>query len=160
MGEGASHVVIFAASGFHKLLEFGDDLFPAAVTGIVHTETVMDFLPTVQTENHIAALPVGPFNHIVIHKHAVGGQGEAEILIVLLFHRAGVGNKILDDLEVHQRLTAKKVHFQIAAAAGILNQKIQSTLAHFKAHYCPVAVIFTLAGKAVGAVQVAGVSNV
>ena len=39
------------------------------------------------------------------------------------------------------------------------NQEIQRLLAHLKAHDGPLAVVFTLAGKAVLAVQVAGVGH-
>ena len=120
----------------------------------------MDLLAAVQTEHHVAALPVGPLDHVVIHQNAVGGQGKAEVLAPLLFHAAGIGYQILHYLEVHQRLAAKEVHFQIASGARVLHEKVQRPLAHLKAHDCPLAVVFSLACKAVRAVQIAGVRDV
>ena len=160
MGEGTAHIVVLAASLFHELLELGHDLLPAAVTCVVHTEPIMDFLAAVQTQDHIAAFLISPLDDVVIHQHAVGGQGEAEILPPLLLNTAGVCHQILHHLEVHQRLAAEEVHFQIAAGAGIFHQEVQGALAHLEAHDGPVAVVLALAGEAVGAIQVAGVGNV
>ena len=42
----------------------------------------------------------------------------------------------------------------------MIHQKIQRLFAHFKAHQRPVAVVLALTGKAVAAVQIAGVRHV
>ena len=160
MGKRSAHIVALAAAGFHQLLELGHDAVKGAVTCVVHAETVVDLLASVQRQNHVVALTVGEFNHVVIDEHTVCGQGEAEILSLFLLDAPRVSDQVLDDLEVHQRLTAKEVNLQIVAVAGIFNQKIQSALADLKGHDRAVTVVLALAGKAVGAIEVAGVGDV
>ena len=120
----------------------------------------MDLLAAIQAQHHIAALPVGPFDDIIVHQHTVGRQSEAEVLSLFLLHAPGIGHQVLDHLEVHQRFTAKEVHFQIASGAGMLDQKIQGLFAHFIAHDRAFAVVLALTGKAIGAIEIAGVGNV
>ena len=72
---------------------------------------------------------------------------------------AAVGHQLFDHVKVHQRLAAEEVHFQVAAGAGVLDQEIHGPLAHLKAHQGTVALVAALRGKAVGAVQVAGVRH-
>ena len=106
------------------------------------------------------AFPVAEVDHVVVDEHAVGGEGEAEILVVLLFDAPGVGHQVLHHLEVHQGLAAEEVHLQVPPGAGIFDEEVQGPLAHLKGHHRPLAVVLTLAGEAVGAVEVAGVGNV
>ena len=95
----------------------------------------------------MADLSVGGI--LIIHKHAVGSKGKAEVFALLLFHAPCIRHKVLYHLKIHQRLAAEKVHLKIAAAAGIFHKEIQRTLAHFKAHHSPVAMIVALTGKAI-----------
>ena len=106
------------------------------------------------------ALFVGKLDHIIIDIHAVGGKGKAEVFAFFFFNAAGIPDQALAHIPVHQRLAAEKVHFQIAAGTGIFNQKIQRAFSGFKAHKCCLAVEFALCGKAILAVQVAGVRHV
>ena len=140
-------------------MKLGHDLFPAAVSGVVHTEPVVDFLAPVQGKHHVAAFPVGKVDHVVVDEHAVGGQGKAEMLVMFFFDAPGVSHQTLHHVKIHQRLAAEKVHLQMMAGSGMGNEKIKGLLAHFIAHKGPIPVIFSLAGEAVGAVQVAGVGH-
>ena len=160
MGEGAPHIVVLPVAGGHQLLELGNDLLPAAVSGVVHAVTVVNLLAAVQTQHHVAHFPVGEVDDVVVDQHAVGGQCKAEILVMLLLNGAGVGYQLLHHVEVHQRLAAEEVYLQIVAGAGILNQEVQRPLAHLIAHQGAVAVVLALTGEAVGAVEVAGMGNV
>ena len=160
VGKGAAHVVVLSPAGLDQLLEFGHDAVIAAHARVVHPGLVVDLLTAVQREHHVAHLFVGEVDHIVVDQHPVGGQGKAEILAPLLFHAAGVLHQPFDHVPVHQRFAAEEVHFQIGAAAGMLHQEIQRPLAHLVAHQRPLAVVFALTGKAIGAVQVAGMGNV
>ncbi len=153
MGEGAPHVVgLVRRAGSHQLLEFGHDGLPAALTGVVHPVAVMDFLPAVQREDHVVHFLVGKVDDIVVNEHSVGGQGEAEVLSPLLFHRAGVGHQILYHLPVHQRLAAEEVHLQIVPGARVIHEKVQRLLAHLIAHHRPLPMVVALTCEAVGAV--------
>ena len=129
------------------------------MAGVVLAEAVVDFLAAVQAQDHVVALLVAEVDDIIVNEHAVGGHGEAEVLIVDLLLLTAVGNQLFDHVKVHQRFAAKKVHFKVAAGAGVFDQEVHGTLAHFKAHQRTVALIAALRSKAVGAVQVAGVCN-
>ena len=159
MREGTAHVVVLIAPLLHKVLEVGHNPVIAAAAGSVYTEAVVDLLPAVQAQHHIVALLIGPLDDLVINVHAVGGQGEAEILVVLLLHRTGIGHQLLADLEIHKGLAAEEVHLQIPAGAGILDQEIQGALTGFKAHEAGIAVELSLRGEAVFTVQVAGMGH-
>ena len=54
----------------------------------------MDFLAAVQAQNDIVALLVAEINDIVVDEHAVGGHGEAEILVVDLLLLTAVGHQL------------------------------------------------------------------
>ena len=159
MGKGAAHVIVLVASGRYQLLELGHDALIAAVACIVHPQPVMDLLAAIQRQHHIAHFPVGEVDHVIVNEHTVCGQRKAEIFAPLLFHTAGILHQLLHHVPVHQRLTAEEVHLQIGAAAGVIHQKVQSLLANLKAHQRTVSMVFSLAGEAVGAVQVAGVRH-
>ena len=158
--KGASHVVALAASGLNQLLEFGHDAIPASLACVVYAEAVVDLAAAVKAQDHVVALAVGKVDDVIVDEHSVGGQGKAEVLVVLFFHRARVGDQLLDDVKIHQRLAAEEVDLQIAARARIGDEEVQGLLAHLKAHHGSVAVVLSLAGKAVGAVEVAGVRHV
>ena len=120
----------------------------------------MDLLPAVQGQHHVAALTVGKVDHVLIDEHSVGGQGETEVLARLLLNGPGIGNQLLYHIKVHQGLAAEEVHLQVFPGAGMGNQEVKGLLAHLKGHQRPVSVVLALGGKAVGAVQVAGVGDV
>ena len=61
--------------------------------------------------------------------------------------------------KVHQRLAAEEVHLQVPATPGMFDEKVQRAPADLKGHQRAVAVVLSLAGKAVGAVEVAGVGD-
>ena len=159
VGVGAAHVVVLVAALLHELLELGHDGIVAAMACIVLAEAVVDLFAAIQTQHHIVALLVAKIDHIVIDQHTVGGHGKAEVLVVDLLLLTAVGHQLFDHVKIHQRFAAKKVHLKVAAGAGVFDQEVHGTLAHFKAHQRTVALIAALRSKAVGAVQVAGVCN-
>ena len=120
----------------------------------------MDFLPSVQAEHHVAHFPVGKVDDVIINQHTVGRQGEAEILVLFLLDAAGISHQLLHHVKVHQRFAAEEVNLQVAPGAGMGHQEVQSLLSDLVGHNGTVAVILALAGKTVGAVQVAGMRDV
>ena len=120
----------------------------------------MDLFPAVQAEDDVVHLLVAELRHLIVQQDAVGGQGEAEILVVDGLLGAGVGHQVFHHLPVHQRLTAKEIHFQIAAASGIGNQKIQCLLTYFKGHQSSSSMIFALFCKTIFACKVTIMGNV
>ena len=159
MGKGTPHIVVLPAPGLYQFLELGHDFLPAAIAGVIYPEPVVHFLPAVQAQHHVAALPVDEIDHILVDLDAVGGQGKAEILPLLLLDAPGIGHQILHHLEVHQRFSAEEVHLQVFPGAGIFHQEIQRPLANLKGHHCPLPVVFALAGKTVRTVQIAGMGH-
>ena len=160
MGKGAPHVVVLSAPCFYQLLELGNNLLPAAIACVVHPVAVMDFLAAVKAQHHVAHLMVGKIDHVIVDQHAVCGQCKAEMLVMRFLDLTGIRHQLLHHIEVHQRLAAEEIHLQIVPGAGIFDQEVQRPLAHLIAHQRPVAVVLALTGKAVGAIEVAGVGNV
>ena len=146
------HIIVFAAARRDQLLKLGNDPVPASVSGIIHSEAVVNLAPAVKTQHHIAHLAVGKVNNVVVNKHSVCRQRKTEVLARLFFNAARIGDKTLYHVEVHQRLAAEKVDLKIAPFARIGYKKIQSLLSHLKAHHRALAVVFSLTGKAVRAV--------
>ena len=157
--EGATHVVVFATAGLNNLFEFRDNFIIAAVSGKVHAGQVVDFLPAVQAENHIAHFAVGEIDNIIIDENAVCCQSKSEILAVYLFLLSGICHELFYNIPVHKGLTAKEVHFKIPAAAGILDEEVQCAFSDFKTHERLIPMVFSLTCEAVGAVEIAGVGN-
>ena len=115
---------------------------------------------SVQTQHHVAALAVGEIDDVVVDEQAVGREREAEVFARLLFDAARVGDEVLDDLKIHQRLAAEEIHLQIAPSAGMGDEVIQREAADLEGHQRALALILPLTGEAIGAVEVAGVRDV
>ena len=160
MGEGSPHIVTLVSPLLDKPLELGDDDVIAPHPSQVLPQPVVDLLPAVQAEDHVVHLPVAERCHLVVQQHAVGGEGEAELLVVDGLLGPGIGHQVLDHLPVHQGLAPEEVHLQVHPATRAGNEKVQGLLAHGKGHQPPVPVVVPLAGKAVVAVEVAGVGHV
>ena len=82
------------------------------------------------------------------------------VFIMLFFNRTSILYNLLYDVKVHQRFTAEEIDFQVLAFAAVFNKEVNRSFAHFKAHKSALAVVFTLARKAILTVEVTGVSNV
>ena len=160
VGEGASHVVFLVPALFHETLELGHDDVVAALTGKVLAQAVVDLLAAVQGEDHVVHFLVAELGDLIVQQHAVGGEGEAEVLLVDGLQGTGVADQVLHHIPVHEGFAAKEVHLQVHPGAGVGHQEVQSLLAHLKGHESPVALVVALAGEAVVAVQVAGVGHV
>ena len=119
----------------------------------------MGNLAPVQRQHHIAHLPVGKVDHIIVDEQAIGGKGKAKVLIMEFLLLPTIGHQPLAHIPVQQRLAAKEIHLQIPAAGTVGNEIIQCLLAHFIGHDLTLAVVLSLAGKAVFARQVAIVGN-
>ena len=76
------------------------------------------------------------------------------LLGTAVFHQA------LHHVPVHQRLTAKKVHFQMLPVPRIGNEEIQGLFANLIAHQGTAAVVFPFLCKTISAGQVAVMGNV
>jgi hypothetical protein len=72
----------------------------------------------------------------------------------------GIGHQALDHVPVHQRFTAEKVHVQRLEGAGLFDQIVDGAHTHLVGHQRPLALIAPLAGKAVLAIEVAGMGHV
>ena len=159
VGEGAAHVVAFAAARIYKLLELRHNALPAPAAGVVNAEAVMHFLAPVETENDVVHLAVCKVDHVVVDEHSVRREREAEILPVLFLYASCVCDKLLDDFKVHQRLAAEEVDLKIVPCAGVGDEKVKRLLADLIAHDRALTMVLALACKAVGAVEIAGVRN-
>ena len=155
----AAHVIALLTSGIRELLEERNYSVIASLSPEVNPEPVVYLFSSVQTQDHVVALLIGPLDDFIGDAHAVCSQCEPEVLILLFFDASGVGDQLLADLEVHQRFSAKKVHFQVLSKARVLNQEIQRSFAGLKAHQPGGSLKFPLRSEAIFAVKVAGVRN-
>ena len=160
MSERAAHIIILAAARFDEFLKFRHDYIVTSHVAYRLAKVVIDFLSSVKAEHDVVHLFVGKFDHVVVNEHAVGGERKAEIFAVFFFNRTRVCNKIFDDLPIHKRLSAEKVHLEIAARSAVFDEKIKRTFAHFVRHKRTLAVIFALRRKAILAVEIASVRDV
>ena len=119
VGVSAADVIITFAAASCELLKLRDDGIIAAAPLIVYAEAVVHFLAAVDAHDDVLHLTVGEFDHIVVNIDAVGGQREAETLMMRRFQTAAVADEFFDDFPVHQRLAAEEVHLQIGVAAGV-----------------------------------------
>ena len=158
-GEGSTHVIPFSTSFFNKSLKFRDDPVIASTAGIILAETVIDFFSSVKAQDHIVALPVGPLNDFIRDTDPVGGQCETEILLFFLLDRARISDEFLADLKIHEGFAAKEVDLQIPAQARIFHEEIQGTFSCLKGHQSVLTLEIPLCGKAVTAVEVAGMRH-
>ena len=153
VGVGAAHIVVLVAALLHELLELRHDGVIAAVACVVLAEAVMDFPAAIAVLHDIVALLVAEVDDVGVDEHAVGGHGEAEVLVVDLLLLAAVGHQLFHHVEVHQRLAAEEIDLEVAAGAGVLDEEVHSPLAHLEAHQGAVALIAALRGEAEGAVE-------
>ena len=134
MRKRAAHVVALAATRVYELAEVGYNEVVASVSLVIYAEAVVDFLSAVKAQDHIVALAVGPLDDFIRDTHSVCGQCEAEVFVLLLLNASCIRDELLADFEVHEGLSAKKVHFQIPSETRVLHQKVQRPLAGLKAH--------------------------
>ena len=156
---GAAHVVALVPALCDEALEIGHDARVAPVPGGVHAEAVVHLGPPVEGEDDVVHLAVAEVRDLVVEQDAVRREGEAEVLSGVLFNGARVGDEVLDDLPVHERLAAEEVHLKVPARAGVLDEEIERALADLETHERPLAVVLALAGEAVGTAEVAGVGD-
>ena len=71
---------------------------------------------------------------------------------MLFFNGTGIGNKLFDNVEVHQRFAAEEVNLEVVAGAGVFNEEVECALTYFKGHQRTFAVVLALRSKAVRAV--------
>ena len=160
MGECPPHIVPLLSSALGHFPEFRHNQVIAALSAPERPHFVMDFFPSVDAQDDVRHLAVGKFQNLVIQEHAVGGQGEAELLIVGRFQAPAVRHQLLHHLPVHQGLASEEVHLQVHPVPGICHQEVQRLFAHLQAHQRPPAMVLPLLCEAVLAGQVAVVCDV
>ena len=117
MSKGAAHIISLAVSLLNKLLELGNYALPASLTGIIDTIAVVHFFSSVKTEHDVVALAVSEVNNVVIDQHSVGGESETEILARILLDASGICHQLLDNVKIHQRLTAEEIDLKVMSFA-------------------------------------------
>ena len=125
---GAAHVVFGALSAcsycrvvsrpcLHKSLEVVHDGIVSAPARLALAHAVVGLSSAVHAQDDVSHLTVGEVDDIFIYEYAVGGQREIEYLVVFLLKLSAVGDYLLADVPVYERLSAKEVHFKMSPAA-------------------------------------------
>ena len=117
-GEGTTCVVVqLGITLLDQLLELGhDDIVAAgARNGLAHL--VVDRRTAIERQNYVIHVGVDVVDFLVVEQQAVGGDGEAELLAVLVLDRTRIINGLLDRIPCHERLAAEEVNLDVAALA-------------------------------------------
>ena len=154
-----AHIIVCLIPALRHFFKFRNHQIVAALSSGKRTHFVMDFFPSVHAQNNICHLPVGKVNDVIIQQHAVRRQRKTEPLVVRFLKASAICDQILYNLPVHQGFPAKKIHFQVHAAAGVRHKKIQRLLADLVTHKSPSAMVLSLLRKAVPALKVAVMRN-
>ena len=104
-----------------QLLKLGHDDVVAASTRNSLAHLVVDRRTAIERQDNVIHVGVDVVNLLVVEQQAVGGDGEAELLAVLLFDRTRIINGLLDRIPCHERLTAEEVNLDVAALARALD---------------------------------------
>ena len=155
----APHIIVPVAPSFHQLLKPGHYHIITSFAGRCLSESVMNFLPSVKTENHVLHLPVAEVYNLIIYIHTIGGQSESEIFIVLFLYAAGISYNFLHHVPVEKRLPSEEINFKIVSFTGSCNEKIYGRLPRLCTHEGLFSAEVPLASKAVTACKIAGVGN-
>ena len=114
-------------------------------------EFIVNFTSAVDADNYVIHLFVKVFYRVVVQKDAVGRQSKFDIFAQRLRLFLAVRHDFFDVIEIHQRLAAEKVDFQIMAFPGICKQEIERGFADFKRHIVARGVVRAVFCKAVTA---------
>ena len=120
----------------------------------------MDFPSSIQTDHDVVHLPIDKRNHFIVERNAVCSHGKVDLLAKPFFLFAAVGDNLLANIKIHERLAAEEIHFQMLSRTAALHQKIDGGLADGERHQHPRAVKITGGSKTVFAAQIAVVRNV
>ena len=148
-------VVVLGAAALHQLLELGHDYVEAALSVDGLADTVGDLAPAVQGEDAVTHLLVDVGYLLVVQQDSVGGDGEAEVLAVLLLNGARVFHGLYYRIPRHERLAAEEIQLQLLAVCGALDEEVYRFPAGFGGHDTALAAEVALLCEAVFAAQVA-----
>ena len=113
VGEGPPDIIFFLMTAVRKFLKFRHDQVVAPFSISERPHPVVDFLPAIQAENHVPHLLIAEIHDLAIQEHAIGGEGEAEFLVMELLLLPAILHQVFYDLPVHQRLSPKEIHLKI-----------------------------------------------
>ena len=93
MGKSAAHIIIFAAARFDEFLKLRYNCIIAAAPLIIHTVAVVNLFSAVKAQNDIAHFFVCKVYNIIVHKHAVCCESEAEVFTLFFFNAPCILNE-------------------------------------------------------------------
>ena len=152
-------IIILIPALCHKLPVFGNDSRIASLTAGIRPHRVIDLRTAIERKHDIVHFRIEKIHDFLVEQNAVGGHCKAELLAGFFFPFAGIGHRLPDHVEVHQRLPAEKVQLQMPASDRFFNQKIDGRLRHVKAHHLRLAAVNPLPGKTILAAEVAVVRH-
>ena len=160
-GEGTTQVVVLVTTSSHQLLELGENYIVAALAVDGGAHVVVDLRAAIQREHGVGHVLVDVIDGLIVQQDAVGGDGEPEVLVVLLLQGTGVVHGGLDGVHGHEGLAAEEVHLDVVALAGAGDDEVNGLLGGLHIHGHAVAGTEVAGGgKAVLATQVAVVGDV
>ena len=123
-------------------------------------ELIVDLAAAVERQNAVVHVLIDVPALVLVEQQAVGGDGEAELLAVLLLDGARVIDRLGNGVPRHERLAAEEVHLDVAALARTRDNEVDRLLRDLGRH--DLAALTKVAGgrEAVFAAQIAVVRDV
>ena len=158
----SADVIFFAIAVFRRIDLIGSTSLIRAVATGIRAHAVVNFRTAVEAQDEADVIIRQILDLGWIEEHAVCRQGQFEYFIVNFFLFPDVFNGLFDDVEVHQRFTAKEVDFAVLAFAFCtFDKQVDSPFGYVEAHEFPlVRIVVALGGKAILTAQVAIVSDI
>ena len=160
LGKCTAHIIFFLIPALCQLFKLRQNQIIASFSVTERSHTVVNFLTSIDTQDHVVHLTVCELLYLIVQQNAIGCQSKTESLIMKLLLLSSVCNQVFDNLPVHQRLATEEIHFQIVSASGIGNQEIQCLLTYLVAHKSTTSMILAFFCKAVTTGQITIMGNV
>ena len=155
-GERAACIVVEVRVALvHQRLELRHDGVIAARTGYRLAELVVDLTAAVERQHAVVHVLIDILALVLIEQQTVGGDGEAELLVILLLQAAGIIDRLGNGIPRHERLATEEIDLDVVTHAGTRDNKVDGLLGDLGRH--DLAALTKVAGgcKAVLAAQVA-----
>ena len=153
-------IIFLVPSLGDKLLILRNDYVIAALLVGGRAQTVVYFFSAVERENDVRHLAVDKINTVIVEQNTVCSHCETEVLVVLFLDRSCILDNFFNNIEIHERLAAEEIKFEVVSVCGMFDKEIYRSLADLKRHKLSAVTKIALSGKAILATEIAVVRYV
>ena len=153
-------IIFLVPSLGDKLLILRNDYVIAALFIDSRAQTVVYFFSAVERENDVRHLAVDKVNAVIVEQNTVCSHCETEVLIVLFLDRSCILDNFFNNIEIHERLAAEEIKFEVVSVCGMFDKEIYRSLADLERHELSAVAEIALSGKAILTAEIAVVRYV